>query len=263
LIPYHALPLPWRINPFIHTGYRFTPSLLSALLSPLLLSNEFTNIWTHLLPILLIYNYHVSFPYSLSHPRDNLLAISYFASAILSLLCSVAWHSFRCSSQIQIMSAFVSVDIMAVSLILTSFSIVTIHTAFYAQPEVARVYITSCLVWCVMGMALPWTDFFRPEEVAPLVIKRRMGERGWNLPSRSWTRVAFFCALGAQGAVLPSVHATWLNGWGYTRRIFGLAAWVVMPIFWGSVVYGGKFPERRWPGRFDYWGNSHNIWHVA
>ena len=48
------------------------------------------------------------------------------------------------------------------------------------------------------------------------------------------------------------------------------------PLFWGSigvvamgVVYATgaaflicKFPESRWPGRFDYWLNSHQIWHM-
>ncbi|KAL1483071.1 hypothetical protein MTO96_002141 [Rhipicephalus appendiculatus] len=28
-------------------------------------------------------------------------------------------------------------------------------------------------------------------------------------------------------------------------------------------VYVTKFPERRWPGRVDYLGSSHQIWHVG
>ena len=30
----------------------------------------------------------------------------------------------------------------------------------------------------------------------------------------------------------------------------------------GAFVYYKKFPERKYPGRFDYFGQSHNIWHV-
>jgi adiponectin receptor len=75
--------------------------------------------------------------------------------------------------------------------------------------------------------------------------------------------VIFFCALGTQGVIVPAVHATLLNGWEYTGEIYALAGRVVAPIFLGSIVYASKFPERRWPGRFDYFGNSHNIWHVA
>lgn len=29
----------------------------------------------------------------------------------------------------------------------------------------------------------------------------------------------------------------------------------------GAVIYGSRFPERFAKGKFDYIGNSHNIWH--
>ena len=49
------------------------------------------------------------------------------------------------------------------------------------------------------------------------------------------------------------------------------------PMFWGTLgnvgllaVHGvgitfmlTKWPESRWPGRFDYWFQSHQIWHVC
>jgi adiponectin receptor len=28
-------------------------------------------------------------------------------------------------------------------------------------------------------------------------------------------------------------------------------------------VYASKFPERWWPGRFDFIGSSHNLWHLG
>ncbi|MED6308017.1 MAG: hemolysin III family protein, partial [Planctomycetota bacterium] len=31
----------------------------------------------------------------------------------------------------------------------------------------------------------------------------------------------------------------------------------------GAVILASEFPERRWPGRFDYVGASHQIWHVC
>jgi adiponectin receptor len=30
----------------------------------------------------------------------------------------------------------------------------------------------------------------------------------------------------------------------------------------GVVVYVLRWPERRWPGRFDIVGQSHQLWHV-
>ena len=43
------------------------------------------------------------------------------------------------------------------------------------------------------------------------------------------------------------------------------------PYFWllgggtyifGAFVYAIKFPESWFPGRFDFWGHSHNLWHI-
>ena len=29
----------------------------------------------------------------------------------------------------------------------------------------------------------------------------------------------------------------------------------------GAIIYVSRFPERRFPGKFDIWGSSHQIWH--
>ena len=30
----------------------------------------------------------------------------------------------------------------------------------------------------------------------------------------------------------------------------------------GFMFYASQFPEKRWPGRFDLLGHSHQIWHI-
>ena len=30
----------------------------------------------------------------------------------------------------------------------------------------------------------------------------------------------------------------------------------------GFIFYATQFPEKRWPGRFDLLGHSHQIWHI-
>lgn len=267
LINYDELPPPWRINLYIRTGYRFTHSIFSTALSPLCLSNELVNIWTHLIPVFLILRYplHLNPPFEtfrdggLGRQTDAFVAITYCATAALSLVCSTAWHTFRCSSRLRVMAAFVCVDIMSVSLILTAFNILVIHTLFYARSRLREVYIFSSLLWCLAGVVLPWTNLFRPVEIAPLVVR---AAKNWPL-SRGWNRVIFFCGLGGQGQIIPALHSAYVNGWAYTSAIYVHAIPVVLPIFLGSLLYGSKFPERVWPGRFDYIGCSHNMWHVA
>jgi len=40
--------------------------------------------------------------------------------------------------------------------------------------------------------------------------------------------------------------------------------WLLGGIFYvaGAVIYAMRIPERWYPGRFDFCGLSHNIWHI-
>ena len=45
----------------------------------------------------------------------------------------------------------------------------------------------------------------------------------------------------------------------------GMPYWLAEGAFYGVgvVFFGSRWPERRWPGRFDVVGSSHGIFHVA
>ena len=45
---------------------------------------------------------------------------------------------------------------------------------------------------------------------------------------------------------------------------FNLTLWIVGGIFYliGAFIYAMRFPEAYFPKKFDYIGNSHNIFHV-
>ncbi|KAK5996103.1 putative C30D11.11-like protein [Cladobotryum mycophilum] len=264
-LTYEEIPSPWRNNHFIRRGYRFTPSLIKTALSLFYLSNETINIWTHLIPVFLVLRYPLCIipvfetfrDGGLGRSLDAYVALTYFVTGAASMICSSAWHSARCSSRVRLMSSFVSVDIMSISLILTAFNILFLHVAFYQQPYIRGGYIMSSLVWLIAGLLLPWTNAFRPANIAPWKIVPTT----WPL-ARSWNRVLFFSGLGAQGIVLPALHSLRLNGWEQTAEIYDFVWPVSVPIFVGALVYATKFPERLWPGRFDFIGCSHNIWHV-
>ncbi|KAJ6516551.1 hypothetical protein C8R47DRAFT_399728 [Mycena vitilis] len=88
LITYDALPVRWRNNPFILTGYRFIPlnrpaALLRSVVTP---HNEFLNIHTHLIPLLL---WGFTF-----RPGTIGAAEAVFTTCILLCLgSSVVWHT--------------------------------------------------------------------------------------------------------------------------------------------------------------------------
>ncbi len=54
LIRYEDLPVPWRVNPHIVKGYRFTESKVDCVRSMFSISNEAVNIWSHAIGLIIV-----------------------------------------------------------------------------------------------------------------------------------------------------------------------------------------------------------------
>ncbi|QRV79917.1 adiponectin receptor [Ceratobasidium sp. AG-Ba] len=82
-------------------------------------------------------------------------------------------------------------------------------------------------------------------------------------PSYRWARTAVFCALGFCSLV-PIVHAYWIYGPERMRNEMGLTwlTWTLCLYVAGAMIYACRIPERWMPGTFDYFGASHQIFHV-
>lgn len=48
-----------------------------------------------------------------------------------------------------------------------------------------------------------------------------------------------------------------------TMPVFDPTFWVLggATYIFGAVVYARKYPEAKYPGKFDHCGQSHNLWH--
>jgi len=65
-------------------------------------------------------------------------------------------------------------------------------------------------------------------------------------------------------AIVFIVHGLILHGWEVQNRRMSLQ-WMVLMAglnFVGAGAYAWRVPERWYPGRFDIYGNSHQILHV-
>lgn len=82
-------------------------------------------------------------------------------------------------------------------------------------------------------------------------------------PSWRWFRTSLFLGLGLCG-VIPMIHV--ILAYGYEKAVAELGLWymVTMGLMYvaGAMLYGFRWPERQWPGKFDFWGQSHQIFHV-
>lgn len=248
LIAYEDLPIPWRINPHIVKGYRFTESKLGCVRSAFGIHNELVNIWSHALGLVLVlavafYFYPTSINFSLSTKTDVFIAAVFFFAACQCLVCSTIWHTMNAVADVGLVSTFACVDYTGISLLIAASIMTTEYTAFYCEPASRVIYMTTTALLGIGGVILPWHPTFNGADMA-------------------WARVAFFVGLGATGA-LPIFQISVTRGLAPVWQFYSPILKSIFVYFFGALVYASKVPERWCPGMFDYVGGSHNLWHIA
>lgn len=165
LITYEELPFPWRVNPYITSGYRFTETYADCVRSAFALSNETTNIWSHALGFLIIlsiafYFYPASDMFSNHNTADKLINGLFFLAAAKCMACSTIWHTFSSISHQHTMERFACVDYSGISLLIAASIMTTEYTAFYVDPVSRWSYMSITFILGVAGMLLPWDPTF-------------------------------------------------------------------------------------------------------
>lgn len=248
LIKYDELPMPWRNNPHIKKGYRFTESKLECVRSVFNMSNEFINIWSHAIGLILVlavafYFYPTSANFSLSTKSDVFVAAVFLAMACLTLVCSTIWHTMNAVADVNAISMFACVDYTGISLLIAASIMTTEYTAFYCDPISRWAYMGLTAFLGIGGVILPWHPRF-------------------NRPDMAWVRVAFYVGLALTG-FMPIVQLSMTHGLEFVYNFYSPITESVLVYFGGAIVYASKIPERWCPGMFDYIGGSHNLWHAA
>lgn len=85
----------------------------------------------------------------------------------------------------------------------------------------------------------------------------------FRLPQWRPFRAMMFVAMGLS-AVFPVVHGVQAFGIDYLNKTIALPWLVSHGILYivGAAIYATRIPERWYPGSFDIWGSSHQIFHV-
>ena len=248
LIRYEDLPHPWRVNPHILSGYRFSETKVDCIRSAFNLSNELVNIWSHAIGLIIVlsiafYFYPTSVNFSLSSRTDIFFAAVFFFAACKCLVCSCMWHTMNSIADQTLMERFACVDYTGISLLIAASIMTTEYTAFYCEPVSRWIYITTTATLGIGGVILPWHPTF-------------------NRADMNWARVAFYVSLGATGfAPVIQLNLTRGSEWSYyfyAPIMKSVAVYLV-----GALIYASQVPERWIAGWFDYVGGSHNIWHFA
>lgn len=248
LLTYDDLPKPWKVNPHILKGYRFTESKVGLVRSAFGVHNELVNIWSHALGLVIVlaiafYFYPTSINFSQSTKADIFVAAMFFFAACQCLVCSTIWHTMNAVADVGLVSTFACVDYTGISLLIGASIITTEYTAFYCDPTSRWVYMLATAFLGVGGVILPWHPKF-------------------NGPNMAWGRVAFYCGLAASGG-LPVLQLIATHGGAFVWEFYAPVLKSLAVYFLGALIYACKVPERWCPGMFDYCGGSHNLWHIA
>lgn len=248
LLMYEELPAPWRSNPHIKRGYRFSETKLECVMSAFNISNEFINIWSHALGLILVlavafYFYPTSANFPLSSKSDVFVAAVFFVMACLTLVCSIIWHTMNAVADVDAVSMFACVDYTGISLLIAASIMTSEYTAFYCDPVSRWTYMSLSAGLGIAGVILPWHPKFNGTDMA-------------------WARVAFFVGLALTG-FMPILQLSYTHGLEFVYSFYSPIFKSLLVYFGGAIVYASKIPERWCPGMFDYVGGSHNLWHVA
>ncbi|TQS34550.1 hypothetical protein Golomagni_05062 [Golovinomyces magnicellulatus] len=248
LIRYDDLPTPWRVNPHIIRGYRFTESKAECVCSMFGISNESVNIWSHAIGLFIVLSiafhyYPTSVNFSMSTQADILIAAIFFFAACKCLVCSTMWHTMNSVADQTLMERFACVDYTGISLLIAASIMTTEYTALYCEPISQRIYLTSTAILGIGGVILPWHPTFNRADMA-------------------WARVAFYMSLGATG-LAPAFQTLLTRGLAWTLEFYAPITKSLVVYTLGAVIYASQVPEKWYPGAFDYIGGSHNLWHFA
>ncbi|ORZ04725.1 putative hemolysin-III channel protein Izh2 [Lobosporangium transversale] len=245
------LPTWMRDNPSILTGYRRqTFSYKKCLASLLFLHNESVNIWSHLLGALacviiapLIYT-NVFQTLDTILWADIVVFYIFLFGAVICLSISGFFHTFSCHSE-PVCGHWNRCDYVGIVLLITGSYIPSTYYMFYCFKTWQILY--SALI-TVFGIATI-ISVIRPE------LRR---------PHYRWIRSVMFLALGFSG-IFSLIHAAFLYGFSLGQKAIALDYLLYMAASYviGALLYASRTPEKFFPGKFDHFGSSHQIFHIC
>lgn len=160
--------------------------------------------------------------------------------AFSCLAFSSSYHTLQCHSQ-SLARRFNSLDYVGIVNMIVGSFLPALHYGFYCHPH-WQLFYGTCIT--TLGAGAMWT-----------VLNAK-----YATPEYRPYRTAVFLALGLS-AVVPVAHGLNLYGFHVLNLTMGLNYLVASGALYvaGALLYALRVPERFAPGRFDYFGASHQM----
>ncbi|OCH86811.1 HlyIII-domain-containing protein [Obba rivulosa] len=207
------------------------------------------NIHTHLFGAILFLYLLFTFQktYFRRYESVTLMDMAVFAiflsSAVFCLFSSAFFHTFTAHSK-EVSARCNAADYAGIVVLIVGSFFPCIYYGFYCDPHLQTLYLLLILN-AGAGAAYIVLD---PE---------------YRKPTHRGARTKVFIALGLS-AVIPVSHA--LISHGYRKLLHEMGfGWLLLSAFLyisGALLYAMRIPERLYPGKFDYFFASHQVFHV-
>ncbi|XBW34722.1 hypothetical protein QEN19_000289 [Hanseniaspora menglaensis] len=251
LCQFHELPDWQKDNEYILKGYvKETNSFKHIFQSLFFLHNESVNIYTHLIPGIFCFiviasslEYALVKKFSTTTFTDYFVIGHFFLGALLCFTLSATFHGLKAHSE-KISIIGNKLDYLGiVALIISSM----ISIMFYGFYDDFKAFLFFGSITTILGSFCTLIS-----------LKDRFRTSAWR-----GKRALMFILFGLS-AVLPLFYGLWKHGYRETCKRIGLH-WVLLEgVFYigGASLYGMRYPEKTCPGNYDFFFNSHQIFHV-
>nr|XP_027199285.1 adiponectin receptor protein 2-like isoform X2 [Dermatophagoides pteronyssinus] len=249
---FHHLPQWLQDNDYLLFGHR--PPLASftaCFWSIFRLHTETMNIWTHGLGcitfVLLSIYLFVASAYATIPIIDKIMLGIFLCTAILCLAFSTCYHTLACHSH-QVLVLVCKLDYCGISLLIAGSIVPCLYYAFYCSFYSQITYTIMTISLCAASVTVSFSAKFSEPQYRPL-------------RATVFFSYAFF-------SFIPAVHwflvhsddETFYHS-SFRTAIFCLAAMAILYII-GAVLYASRIPERFYPGKFDFYFHSHQLFHI-
>ena len=258
-VSFDALPNWLQDNEYLKSSHRPPMnSFRGCFKSMFRMHTETWNIWTHFLAFVFflflvigIYTFGDFITYWFEDIQihdlpwdEQVMLMCFFAGVMACTLCSAMFHLFSNHSK-RISQIFGRLDYSGIAFLITGSSIPAYYYGFYCATISKYTYITILLVLCTVSISISMWDRFQTPKFRPL-------------------RFAVFVIFGLYG-LIPFFHILLRDGYTLSTEAYSLWGMLSMgaTYIFGATLYVLRIPERFFPGKFDIWASSHQLFHMC
>ncbi|KAI8610802.1 hemolysin-III related-domain-containing protein [Chytriomyces sp. MP71] len=246
------MPAWYQHTPYILTGYRrIQHSYTGCFESLLYLHNESVNFYTHCLGAIAFTALHLYTRFTLLDPHgatrsDHIVFGIFHLSAVVCLSFSAQFHLFCCHSQ-KVQRACMKCDYVGIVVLIVGSMFCSIYYGFYCYPTMQMMYMAMTAVAGLVTIFVNTSESFVGPKYRPL-------------------RTFLFISIGLLG-LIPMAHALLVLDDSFSILLRSISATNLalesVAYIGGAMLFLFHIPEAWYPGFFDYWFQSHQIFHVA